>query len=249
MLKAVQGTYEHAKEATIGKASETAEKTGETKDSTMEKAREGKDKAAEKAGEVKDSMAGKTGESTRTLRWRRRGKGRTLRRRRWGSIRSPRRRKRGRERMPQRGRSASTRTQLPVRPGGLLITSLERKKTRSTSMKRGPRKSKMRREERQKRPRMSRLTVRGAHFEFILFLICDYKALSTSDHGKVNRGSEGKGRIFSTIKEKFTGPGEATVMEREERHGKDGGVHEVASKLKESDQMTGQTFNDVGKME
>ncbi|KAK1282235.1 hypothetical protein QJS10_CPB22g01170 [Acorus calamus] len=176
MLKAVQGTYEHAKEATIGKASETAEKTGETKDSTMEKAREGKDKAKEDAQYEPEKV-----------------------------------RVAAKERMEETEGAAREKME------GLHLRSKEVKD-----------------EAGRKAEGAKDVTA---------------QTLSTGDHGGVNRGSEGKGGIFSTIKEKFTGPGEATVMEREERHGKDGGVHEVASKLKESDQMTGQTFNDVGKME
>ncbi|KAK1306628.1 hypothetical protein QJS10_CPA10g00316 [Acorus calamus] len=195
MLKAVQGTYEHAKEATIGKASETAEKTGETKDSTMEKAREGrqgegKGRTASAARRAVDYLTGKKEDAKHEPE----------------KVRVA-----AKERMEETEGAAREKME------GLHLRSKEVKD-----------------EAGRKAEEAKDVTA---------------QTLSNGDHGEVNRGSEGKGGIFNTIKEKFTGPGEATVMEREERHGKDGGVHEVASKLKESDQMTGQTFNDVGKME
>ncbi|GLT93462.1 hypothetical protein SLE2022_112540 [Rubroshorea leprosula] len=48
-LRAVQGTYEHAKQAVVGKSHDTVDATRETKDATAEKAKEYTDYAKEKA--------------------------------------------------------------------------------------------------------------------------------------------------------------------------------------------------------
>ena len=60
VMKVVHDTYEHAKEAVVGKTQETTESTRETTEQAAEKAKEVKDRAAEKAREAKDTTAEKT---------------------------------------------------------------------------------------------------------------------------------------------------------------------------------------------
>ncbi|TXG58381.1 hypothetical protein EZV62_016210 [Acer yangbiense] len=85
VLRTVQGTYEHAKEAVVGKSYDaaestreatesaaekakqakdtTTEKAKETTNSALEKAKEAKNKTVEKTGETKDSALGKAKEA------------------------------------------------------------------------------------------------------------------------------------------------------------------------------------------
>ncbi|KAH7553634.1 hypothetical protein JRO89_XS12G0036500 [Xanthoceras sorbifolium] len=62
VLRAVQGTYEHAKEAVVGKSYDAAETTKEGTESAVEKARQAKDTTTEKARETTDQAAKKTEE-------------------------------------------------------------------------------------------------------------------------------------------------------------------------------------------
>ncbi|KAK3226685.1 hypothetical protein Dsin_006547 [Dipteronia sinensis] len=274
VLRAVQGTYEHAKDAVVGKSYDTAEstreatasaaekakqakdtttekakettnsalekakeakdmtveKTGETKDSALGKAGEYKDYTAEKAKETKDAALGKAGEyKDYTAEKAVEGKDTTV-----GTL----------------GELKDSATGAAKKAMGFLTGKTEEAKHKTAETTEAA-KEKLSETEEAAKKKMEEMKLKDEEYKDE----AARRALETKDT-EAERGKAATGTIFGSlgnmteaIKSKFTHPLEEQVgPEKVEINIEETHPGAVSSTMKTSDQMSGQTFNDVGRI-
>ncbi|CAL5419793.1 unnamed protein product [Camellia sinensis] len=248
LLKSVAGTLEQAKEAVTGKTQETAanekregvEAASEKARQTEKKSRWGTDSMAEKAKEAKDRTAERAGEYKEYAEETKNYSGEKAREYKDGAVEKTEETKKcGAEKATEGKETAvakmaelkDTAVDTARRAMGYLTGKKEETKEKAAETGEAAKVS--------PRPKMEEMK------------------LSEESHEE-NRGTAGSGNIFSAlgsvkdaIKEKLTVPIDTVEEKRAEKvvmvDMKETPAGEAASKLKATNQMSGQTFDDEGK--